>query len=50
LYNDGFRNMYSLPNIFTMIKSTDDEMVRACSTYGVEEEWKARRTQTTRKI
>jgi hypothetical protein len=56
LYNDGFRNMYSLPNIFTMIKSTENEMGRAYSTYGGEGEciqglgWKASRTQITRKI
>jgi hypothetical protein len=56
LYNDGFRNMYYLSNIFTMIKSKEDVMGRECSTYRGEGEciqglgWKARRTQTIRKI
>jgi dihydrofolate reductase len=36
LHNDEVHNLYSSPNIFSMMK--EDEMGRACSTNGEEEE------------
>jgi hypothetical protein len=35
---EGFVNLYSSPDIIRMIKSKEDKMARACSTYGNAEE------------
>jgi hypothetical protein len=38
LHNEELHNMHSSPNIITMIKSKEDQMGKACSTKGGEEE------------
>jgi hypothetical protein len=55
LHNEKLHNLYSLPNIIRMIQVKEDEMDRACSLHGGEEECiqgfggNARREETSRK-
>jgi hypothetical protein len=38
LHNEERHNLYSSPNITTMLKAKEDEMGRKCSTYGGKED------------